>query len=139
MAQGASMALENALVLTDELSAGHSPVEALAAFGTRREARVGSVRRRTHKKNRIRCLPALLQILPFAKRVQPSTKRIISRCSRSREDPIDRHHGRPRSDVKASDSADKSRLFQRIFQKGIETARIACAALEPHALSARNL
>jgi hypothetical protein len=121
-------------VLTHELSAGHSPVEALAAFGTRREARVGWVRRRTGS-----ACPRSYEILPFAKRVQPSTKRIISRCSRSREDPIDRHHGRPRSDVKASDSADKSRMFQRIFQRGIETARIACAALEPHALSARNL
>jgi FAD-dependent urate hydroxylase len=65
MAQDASMALEDASVLTHELSAGHSPVEALAAFATRREARVGWVRRRTHKRDRIRRLPALLRNLAF--------------------------------------------------------------------------
>jgi 2-polyprenyl-6-methoxyphenol hydroxylase-like FAD-dependent oxidoreductase len=61
MAQGASMALEDALVLTDELSARGSPVEALAAFARRRSRRIRWVRQRTHKRDRIRGLPALLR------------------------------------------------------------------------------
>jgi FAD-dependent urate hydroxylase len=63
MAQGASMALEDALILTDELTAGHPPVEALAAFAARRRGRVRWVRERTHKRDRIRGLPALLRNL----------------------------------------------------------------------------
>jgi 2-polyprenyl-6-methoxyphenol hydroxylase-like FAD-dependent oxidoreductase len=61
MAQGASMAPEDALVLTDELSARGSPVEALAAFARRRSRRIRWVRQRTHKRDRIRGLPALLR------------------------------------------------------------------------------
>lgn len=62
MAQGASMALEDALILADEL-ARHAPVEALAAFAARRRARVRWVRDRTHKRDRIRRWPGLVRNL----------------------------------------------------------------------------
>jgi 2-polyprenyl-6-methoxyphenol hydroxylase-like FAD-dependent oxidoreductase len=63
MAQGASMAVEDALTLTDELSRDHSPVGALASFAKRRHGRVTWVRERTHKRDRIRALPAVVRTL----------------------------------------------------------------------------
>ena len=63
MAQGASMALEDALILTSALRSSGGPVEALAAFAARRRERVRWVRQRTHKRDRIRGLPTLLRDL----------------------------------------------------------------------------
>jgi 2-polyprenyl-6-methoxyphenol hydroxylase-like FAD-dependent oxidoreductase len=63
MAQGASMALEDALILAGTLRSGPSPIEALAAFAARRRRRVEWVRGRTHRRDRIRRLPALLRNL----------------------------------------------------------------------------
>jgi 2-polyprenyl-6-methoxyphenol hydroxylase-like FAD-dependent oxidoreductase len=63
MAQGASMALEDALILADALASGRSPVEALAAFTARRRSRVLWVKQRTHRRDRIRGLPAPLRNL----------------------------------------------------------------------------
>lgn len=63
MAEGASMALEDAVVLAAELSAAATPAEALGAFVRRRTARVRWVQRRTHRRDRIRALPALLRNL----------------------------------------------------------------------------
>jgi 2-polyprenyl-6-methoxyphenol hydroxylase-like FAD-dependent oxidoreductase len=57
MAEGASMALEDALVLTRMLSSHRSTVEALAAFSERRRPRIRRVRQRTHRRDRIRTLP----------------------------------------------------------------------------------
>jgi 2-polyprenyl-6-methoxyphenol hydroxylase-like FAD-dependent oxidoreductase len=57
MAEGASMALEDALVLAEMLATHRSPLEALTAFSERRRARTRWVRQRTHRRDRIRTLP----------------------------------------------------------------------------------
>ena len=57
MAEGASMALEDALVLTQMLTTHRLLSEALSAFSKRRYPRVGWVRQRTHRRDRIRTLP----------------------------------------------------------------------------------
>ena len=63
MAEGASMALEDALVLTQMLTTHGSPAEALSAFSERRHARIRWVRQRTHRRDRIRTLPVPLRNL----------------------------------------------------------------------------
>ncbi len=63
MAEGASMALEDALVLTHMLAIHGSPPEALSAFGERRRARIQWVQQRTRRRDRIRTLPARLRNL----------------------------------------------------------------------------
>jgi 2-polyprenyl-6-methoxyphenol hydroxylase-like FAD-dependent oxidoreductase len=63
MAQGASMALEDALVLADALASADPPLDALAAFAGRRRARVRWVQQRTHQRDRIRNLPSWLRDL----------------------------------------------------------------------------
>jgi len=63
MAEGASMALEDALVLTQMLATHGSPAEALSAFRERRCARIRWVRQRTHRRDRLRTLPAPLRNL----------------------------------------------------------------------------
>ena len=63
MAQGASMALEDALVLARMLATRRSPAEALSAFSERRRARIRWVRQRTHRRDRIRTLPVHLRNL----------------------------------------------------------------------------
>jgi 2-polyprenyl-6-methoxyphenol hydroxylase-like FAD-dependent oxidoreductase len=57
MAEGPSMALEDALVLTRMLVTHESPDEALSAFTERRRGRLNWVRQRTHRRDRIRTLP----------------------------------------------------------------------------------
>ena len=63
MAEGASMALEDASVLAHMLSTHDSPAEALSAFSARRRARIHWVRQRTHRRDRIRTLPVPLRNL----------------------------------------------------------------------------
>jgi 2-polyprenyl-6-methoxyphenol hydroxylase-like FAD-dependent oxidoreductase len=63
MAEGASMALEDALVLADVLAVHGSPAGALSAFSERRRARIRWVRQRTHRRDRIRTLPVQLRNL----------------------------------------------------------------------------
>jgi 2-polyprenyl-6-methoxyphenol hydroxylase-like FAD-dependent oxidoreductase len=63
MAEGASMALEDALVLSQLLTTHGSPVEALSAFSERRRARICWVQQRTHRRDRIRTLPVSLRNL----------------------------------------------------------------------------
>jgi 2-polyprenyl-6-methoxyphenol hydroxylase-like FAD-dependent oxidoreductase len=63
MAEGASMALEDALVLTRMLASHGSPAEALSAFSERRRARIRWVQQRTHRRDRIRALPLRLRNL----------------------------------------------------------------------------
>jgi 2-polyprenyl-6-methoxyphenol hydroxylase-like FAD-dependent oxidoreductase len=57
MAEGASMALEDALVLTHMLTTHGSADEALLSFSARRLARLRWLRQRTHRRDRIRTLP----------------------------------------------------------------------------------
>jgi len=63
MAEGASMALEDALVLSQLLTTQRSPVEALSAFSERRRARISWVQQRSHRRDRIRTLPVTLRNL----------------------------------------------------------------------------
>jgi 2-polyprenyl-6-methoxyphenol hydroxylase-like FAD-dependent oxidoreductase len=63
MAEGASMALEDALVLAQTLAIHASPEEALSAFTKRRRARIRWVQQRTHRRDRIRALPSSLRNL----------------------------------------------------------------------------
>jgi FAD-dependent urate hydroxylase len=58
MAQGAAMAVEDALVLAEELTAHGTVGGALAAFTTRRRPRTDWVRARAHRRDRTRGLPA---------------------------------------------------------------------------------
>jgi 2-polyprenyl-6-methoxyphenol hydroxylase-like FAD-dependent oxidoreductase len=62
MAEGASLAIEDAIVLAEELSASDTVEAALAAFRTRRAARVQWVQDTTHRRDRLRYLPALARI-----------------------------------------------------------------------------
>jgi 2-polyprenyl-6-methoxyphenol hydroxylase-like FAD-dependent oxidoreductase len=63
MAEGASMALEDALVLTRMLATHGSPADGLSAFSERRRARIRWVQQRTHRRDRIRTLPVPLRNL----------------------------------------------------------------------------
>ena len=63
MAEGASMALEDALVLSRMLASHHSIADALSAFRERRRARTQWVQQRTHRRDRIRTLPSPLRDL----------------------------------------------------------------------------
>ena len=63
MAEGASMALEDALVLAQMLAMHGSPEEALSAFSERRRTRIRWVQQRTHRRDRIRALPVPLRNL----------------------------------------------------------------------------
>ncbi len=63
MAEGASLALEDALVLARILKTHGSSAESLSVFSKRRRARIRWVQRRTHRRDRVRALPALLRDL----------------------------------------------------------------------------
>jgi 2-polyprenyl-6-methoxyphenol hydroxylase-like FAD-dependent oxidoreductase len=56
MAQGAALALEDALVLADVLAGGRPIEQALAEYGRRRAARVAWVQEQTHRRDRTRSL-----------------------------------------------------------------------------------
>ncbi|HEY7132020.1 MAG TPA: FAD-dependent monooxygenase [Candidatus Limnocylindrales bacterium] len=79
MAEGASLAMEDAIVLAEELSTRDSVETALAAFRTRREPRVSWVQETTHRRDRLRYAP------PFVRRV----------AMRVAGDRIFRRHYRP--------------------------------------------
>lgn len=61
MAQGASMAVEDALVLAEVLGSGQPLAAALAAFETRRARRVRWVQEQTHRRDRTRDLPPAIR------------------------------------------------------------------------------
>ena len=61
MAQGAAMALEDALVLTDCLQRIPSIPDAIAAFEARRRPRTEWVRAQTHRRDRTRYLPPTIR------------------------------------------------------------------------------
>ena len=63
MAQGAAMAVEDALVLAEMLSAERSVDAALAGYEQRRKARVARVQEQTHRRDRTRNLPATVRNL----------------------------------------------------------------------------
>jgi 2-polyprenyl-6-methoxyphenol hydroxylase-like FAD-dependent oxidoreductase len=63
MAEGASMALEDALVLAGMLRTDDSLDESLSAFSERRQPRIRWVQQRTHRRDRVRTLPAPLRNL----------------------------------------------------------------------------
>ena len=61
MAQGAAMALEDALVLGELLTDGQPVDEALTGYVERRKARVAWVQEQTHRRDRTRNLPATVR------------------------------------------------------------------------------
>ncbi len=61
MAQGAAMALEDAIVLADALAGARSLVEALRAYEERRRVRTGWVLAQTHRRDRSRGLPPVIR------------------------------------------------------------------------------
>ncbi len=61
MAQGAAMALEDALVLTDCLHSVPGVPDALTAFQSRRRPRTDWVRAQTHRRDRTRSLPPAIR------------------------------------------------------------------------------
>jgi 2-polyprenyl-6-methoxyphenol hydroxylase-like FAD-dependent oxidoreductase len=66
MAEGASMALEDALVLAEMLGTHGSPEQSLSVFSARRQARIRWVQQRTHRRDRVRTLPAPLRNLALS-------------------------------------------------------------------------
>jgi 2-polyprenyl-6-methoxyphenol hydroxylase-like FAD-dependent oxidoreductase len=56
MAQGAAMALEDAIVLAECLTAAHNITDALAAYEHRRRPRTDWVLHQTHRRDRTRAL-----------------------------------------------------------------------------------
>jgi 2-polyprenyl-6-methoxyphenol hydroxylase-like FAD-dependent oxidoreductase len=63
MAQGAAMALEDALVLADALATSQDIEEALTEYRRRRTARVAWVQEQTHRRDRTRSLPPTIRDL----------------------------------------------------------------------------
>ena len=63
MAEGASMALEDALVLARTLRMHGSLEQCLSVFSERRRARIRWVQQRTHRRDRVRTLPAPIRNL----------------------------------------------------------------------------
>jgi 2-polyprenyl-6-methoxyphenol hydroxylase-like FAD-dependent oxidoreductase len=63
MAQGAAMALEDALVLADVLATSNLLEQALAEYERRRSFRVGWVQEQTHRRDRTRSLPPMARNL----------------------------------------------------------------------------
>jgi len=78
MAQGAAMALEDALVLAESLTAAASVADALAAYEGRRRPRTDWVRAQTHRRDRARTLTPLIRntvLHRFGKRIFHSNYR----------------------------------------------------------------
>jgi 2-polyprenyl-6-methoxyphenol hydroxylase-like FAD-dependent oxidoreductase len=61
MAQGAAMAVEDALVLADVLATGRPVEQTLGEYERRRTGRVAWVQAQTHRRDRTRSLPTLLR------------------------------------------------------------------------------
>ncbi len=57
MAQGASLALEDAIVLAETISRQSSPEESLSAYSRRRKPRINGVLEATHRRDKTRALP----------------------------------------------------------------------------------
>lgn len=63
MAQGAGLAVEDALVLAEELIADQSIEQSLTGYERRRRGRVAFVQEQTHRRDRTRSLPPLIRNL----------------------------------------------------------------------------
>jgi 2-polyprenyl-6-methoxyphenol hydroxylase-like FAD-dependent oxidoreductase len=61
MAEGAAMALEDAIVLADTLAGERTITEALRAYEQRRRVRTGWVLAQTHRRDRSRGLPPVIR------------------------------------------------------------------------------
>jgi 2-polyprenyl-6-methoxyphenol hydroxylase-like FAD-dependent oxidoreductase len=61
MAEGAAMALEDAIVLADTLAGERTITEALRAYEERRRVRTGWVSAQTHRRDRSRGLPPVIR------------------------------------------------------------------------------
>jgi FAD-dependent urate hydroxylase len=63
MAEGASLALEDAVVLAETIAAEQSLDESLSSFAARRTPRISWVREMTHRRDRMRALPPAVRDL----------------------------------------------------------------------------
>jgi len=63
MAQGASLALEDAIVLAETLGTRSTPAESLASYSLRRSPRISGVREATHRRDKTRGLPPTVRDL----------------------------------------------------------------------------
>jgi 2-polyprenyl-6-methoxyphenol hydroxylase-like FAD-dependent oxidoreductase len=63
MAEGASLALEDAIVLAETISERSSPGESLSSFALRRSPRISGVREATHRRDKTRALPPTVRDL----------------------------------------------------------------------------
>ena len=80
MAQGAAMALEDALVLADALATSQDTDEALSEYQRRRAARIAWVQDQTHRRDRTRSLPPILRNLTLrlaGERIYHSNYRLL--------------------------------------------------------------
>ena len=78
MAQGAGMALEDAIVLAATLRSAESLAEALTSFERRRRPRTEWVREQTHRRDRARALPPVVRnvvLRRFGARIQHANHR----------------------------------------------------------------
>ena len=78
MAQGAGMAIEDAIVLAETLGSSTSLIEALTTFERRRRPRTDWVRQQTHQRDRARGLPPALRsslLRRFGARIQRASYR----------------------------------------------------------------
>jgi len=84
MAQGAAMALEDALVLADLLATSQDIDEALTEYRQRRTARVTWVQEQTHRRDRTRNLPPIIRNITL----RLAGKRIYQSNYRPLRDPL---------------------------------------------------
>lgn len=84
MAQGAAMAVEDALVLAELLGRGQPVEEVLAGYEQRRRARVGFVQEQTHRRDRTRSLRPLSATSPCAWPLNVFSDPTTGRCETCR-------------------------------------------------------
>ena len=63
MAEGASLAIEDAVILAETIAEGRSLDESLSSFAHRRDPRISLVREMTHRRDKTRALPPALRDL----------------------------------------------------------------------------
>ena len=87
MAEGAAMALEDAIVLAECLRSVGTIPAALSAFETRRRPRTDWVRTQTHRRDRTRSLPALVRNIVLRTTAEGSSDRTTDLCATTPKPP----------------------------------------------------
>ena len=140
MAQGAAMALEDALVLADLLATNQDIDEALTEFQRRRTPRITWVQEQTHRRDRTRNLPPIVRniTLRVAETHLPlQLPRYVSRpalryslaCARVREREVERE--REREEVVAFAGPHLDAVVAFFAPRGGAGLRIAFICFDP--------